>query len=184
MSHRSNKLVPLLLLFLPCAIHGQTMTNFIDAFPTNSYPNGSITNQWSNWFGGAFRSLSFDASSDADGDASSGSLKIVTDYPDPADQFTVWNGADGIPPGLNGLQFTNFQCDIRFAPGSASNVYGRYGTLQFGATTPTYGQSYFGSVSVRTDNTNWVHVSMTVDATSNTQSARLRAKLHIRAITL
>ena len=147
--------------------HGQTMTNVLDAFNTSSYPNGSITNEWSNWFGGAFQSLSLDAGSDANGNPASGSLKIVANYPVATDQITVWNGINGISPALNGLQYTNFQCDVRFAPGSATNSSGKFGNLEFGVPTPGYGQNYFGSVAVSASNTNWVRVSIALNASSN-----------------
>lgn len=145
----------------------QTMTNVLDAFNTNSSPNGSITNEWSNWFGGAFQSLALDAGSDANGNPASGSLKIVANYPVATDQITVWNGINGISPGLNALQYTNFQCDVRFAPGSATNSSGKFGNLEFGVPTPGYGQNYFGSVAVSASNTNWVHVSIALNASSN-----------------
>ena len=150
----------------------QTVTNVIDSFNTNTYPNGSITNQWSNWFGGAFQTLSLDSSSDARGNPASGSLKITANFP-ANDQFMVWNGITGITPTLSGLQFTNFQCDVRFAAGSATQVIGgtnTFGPLQFGMGTPSYGQDYFlnGTVTVAAANTNWVHVSIPLNVNTDT----------------
>lgn len=169
MRHRSFCIASLFALFLSVlAGRGQTVTHVLDAFNTNSYPNGSITNEWSNWFGNAFQSLSLDAASDASGNPASGSLKIVANYPVATDQITVWDGINGISPALSGIRFTNFQCDVRFAAGSATNSSGKFGTLEFGVPTPGYGQSYFGSVAVSATNTNWVHVSITLNANSNT----------------
>ena len=108
----------------------QWVTNVIDSFSPNTYPNGTITNEWVNWFGGAFQSLSLDATSDANGNPNSGSLKIVANFPVNTDQFTVWDGYNGISPALSGIQFTNFQCDVRFAAGSATNSSGNFGSLQ------------------------------------------------------
>src|ERR1035438_2323314 len=158
---------PLLLGFLSLRpAHAQTVTNVIDAFNTNSYLNGSITNIWSNWFGGAFQSLSFDPTSDANGNPNSGSMKIVCNFP-ANDQFTVFNGFGGINPALSGIIFTNLQCDVRFAAGSATNTSGNnYGNLQFGMSTPSYGQDYFNSgFTIPTGNTNWVHVSIPLSST-------------------
>ena len=147
----------------------QTVTNVIEAFNTNSYLNGTITNKWSNWFGGAFQSLSFDPTSDANGNPQSGSLKIVSNFPTNTDQFEVWNGINGFSPAINGFQFTNFQCDVRFAAGSATNSSGYFGSLQFGVPTPTYGQDYFStSVNVPASNTNWIHVSINLNPNTDT----------------
>lgn len=164
-----NKLCLLALLWMGLTpARSQTITNLVDAFNTNSYPNGSITNEWFNWFGGAFQSLSLDPAMDAATNAASGSMKIVSDYPVTTDQFTVWNGINGFNPGLNGFHYTNFQCSVRFAPGSATNSSGRFGNLEFGVPTPGYGQHYLGSISISATNTNWVQVNIPINASANT----------------
>lgn len=146
----------------------QLVTNVVDRFDTNSYPNGTITNEWSNWFGGAFQSLSLDAATDANTNSTSGALKITANFPVATDQFEIWNGINGFTPAISGFQFTNFSCDIRFAVGSATNSSGKFGTLEFGVPTPGYGQNYFGNMVVAASNTNWVHVSIALNAASNT----------------
>ena len=158
----------LLLIFLAGKVSAQTITNVIDRFDTNSYPNGTVTNEWSNWFGGAFQSLALDAAMDANTNATSGALKITANFPVSTDQFEVWNGISGFSPAIHAAQFTNFQCDVRFAAGSATNSSGKFGTLEFGVPTPGYGQNYFGNVVVAASNTNWVHVSLTLNPASNT----------------
>ena len=70
-----------------------------------------------------------------------------------------------LSPALNGLQYTNFQCDVRFAQGSAT-TNGTFGFLQFGIAVGT-SQDYFGGVSVPSSNTNWVHVSINLNATAD-----------------
>jgi glucuronoarabinoxylan endo-1,4-beta-xylanase len=155
---------------MPPAVRAQLVTNVIDTFDTNSYPNNSITNKWSNWFGGAFVSLALDPAADANTNPASGSLKISANFPvTPTDQFEVWNGINGFSPTINGFQFTNFQCDVRFAAGSATNSSGNFGSLQFGVPTPSYGQDYFStSVNVPASNTNWVHVSINLNPNTDT----------------
>src|SRR5271157_744280 len=100
----------------------------VDAFNpsgigANNYASGQITNAWGNWFGNAFQSLAWDSTSDASNNAASGSMKITADFngsgPIP-NQFEIFNGLNGITPPLNGLTYTNFECDVRFAPGSAT----------------------------------------------------------------
>ena len=156
-------------LLASLALNAQTVTNVIDRFDPagtggNNYASGQIAKVWGNWFGGAFQSLSWDASSDANNNTNSGSMKIVANFPVTTDQFEVWNGISGISPTVNAMQFTNFQCDVRFAAGSATNSSGNFGSLQFGIPTPTYGQDYFnGGISISANNTNWVHVSIALN---------------------
>jgi glucuronoarabinoxylan endo-1,4-beta-xylanase len=129
----------------------------------NSYAGGQIGNVWGNWFGGAFQSLAWDSANDGSNNASSGSMKITANF---GDQFEVYNGLNGINPPLNGLLYTNFQCDVRFDPNSAKVISGGisiFGHLEFG-TRKGSDQDYFGSVDIRASNTNWVHVSIALNA--------------------
>jgi glucuronoarabinoxylan endo-1,4-beta-xylanase len=138
-----------------------------------SYSSGQITNVWGNWFGNAFQSLSWDPSNDASNNPASGSLKINLNFNNSGgipNQFEVFNGFNAITPTLNGLQCTNFQCDVRFAPGSATVTNGgdaTFGYLQFGIAVG-YDQDYFGGVNVAATNTNWVHVSLYLNASTDT----------------
>jgi glucuronoarabinoxylan endo-1,4-beta-xylanase len=93
-------------------------------------------------------------------------MKITANFTgnDGNSQFEVYD-FNGIYPPVNGLQYTNFQCDVRFAKGSAT-VNNTFGHLQFGTAAGT-GQDYFGSVDVPASNTNWVHVSINLNATTD-----------------
>jgi glucuronoarabinoxylan endo-1,4-beta-xylanase len=127
-----------------------------------------------NWFGSAFQSLVWDGNSDASNNPNSGSMKITADFNGLGsipNQFTIFDGFKGINPPLTGLQYTNFQCDIRFADGSAivsANGTSIFGHLQFGVSTAGGGQDYFGAVDVSAGNYNWVHVSLPLDAAADT----------------
>jgi hypothetical protein len=89
------------------------------------------------WFGGAFQSLVWDSASAAGNNPSSGSMKITANFNGGNNQFEIYNGPDGITPALNGLQYTNFQCDVRFDPvparlhGQFAGVAGDVGGRQF-----------------------------------------------------
>ena len=168
------------VLLLASALAGgsakaQTIT-VIDGFDPSgtgpySYSGGQIDKVWTNWFGGAFQSLVWDSTSDANSNAASGAMKIVALFTGTNNQFEVYDGAAGINPPLNGLQYTNFQCDVRFASGSGVTTNGgqvSFGHLQFGVITPGFGQDYFGSIDVPASNTNWVRVSIPISATSDT----------------
>ncbi|MGA2174570.1 MAG: hypothetical protein ABSH38_06270 [Verrucomicrobiota bacterium] len=134
----------------------------------NNYASGQITNVWGNWFGNAFQSLAWDSASDANNNAASGSMKITANFNGASNQFEVYD-FNGIYPPVNGVQYTNFQCDVRFDPSSATVTAGGkliFGHLEFG-TPNGYGQDYFGGVDVPATNTNWVHVSLPLSAASD-----------------
>ncbi len=158
--------------FLMCNLAARAQVVYlVDEFDPSgsggiSYSGGQITNVWGNWFGSAFQSLSWDSTSDASNNPASGSLKINLNFNSTSNQFAVYDGFNGILPAINGLQYTNFQCDVRFAPGSASTG-GTFGNLQFGIAAG-FNQDYFGGVSVPSSNTNWVHVSINLNAASDT----------------
>lgn len=164
----------LFTLFLMCGPASAQIVYSVDEFDPSgtggySYSSGQIGNVWTNWFGSAFQSLSWDPNSDASNNPASGSMKINLNFNGSGsvpNQFEVYDGFDGILPAINGLQYTNFQCDIRFAQGSAT-TNGTFGYLQFGIAVG-YSQDYFGGVSVPSSNTNWVHVSFNLDANADT----------------
>lgn len=170
-------MTPFLWLIIVFAVPGRAqVTYLVDAFDPsgvggNSYTGGQIGNVWANWFGNAFSSLVWDSASDASNNPASGSMKITANFNGQGtipNQFEVYDLNDFFPP-LNGLQYNNFQCDVRFAQGSATVTNGGvpiFGHLEFGIATGS-GQDYFGSVDVPASNTNWVHVSLNLDATTD-----------------
>ncbi len=177
--------VPFALLLMCLSASAQTIY-VVDQFdPTgtggNSYSSGQITNVWGNWFGSAFQSLDWDSTSDASNNPASGSMKINLNFNGSGsvpNQFEVYDGFNGISSPLNGILYTNFQCDVRFAQGSAT-TNGTYGYLQFGIAVG-YNQDYFGGVSVPVGNTNWVHVSINLDANADTNLQNINdVLLHI-----
>ncbi|HEY1789330.1 MAG TPA: hypothetical protein VGJ73_14315 [Verrucomicrobiae bacterium] len=163
------------LAFFASAGMSQT-TNIVDQFNPSgtdgySYSAGQIENVWTNWFGGAFGSLVWDSTSDANSNAASGSMKITADFTSANNQFEVYNGLNGISPSINGLLCTNFQCDVRFAAGSASGPFNSqqcFGYLQFGVATANFGQDYFSTaVNIPATDTNWVHVNIPINAAAD-----------------
>ena len=143
-----------------------------------SYSGGQISNVWWNWFGPAFVNAQWDPTMDANSNLNSGSLKITANFTSDPDtstysQWVVWDaGTSNNYYGLNlsGLTYSNFQCDVRFAPGSASDIGGSqspvpiFGHLRFGNRTGGYSQDWFGGVDIPATNTNWVHVSIPLNA--------------------
>jgi len=139
----------------------------------NNYQNGQIGNVWKNWFGGAFQSLAWDSSNDASNNPGSGSMKISLNFNGQGsnpNQFEVYDFV-GIYPPVNGAEYTTFQCNVRFGAGSATAMAGgsnTFGYLQFGvADNQGSGQDYFGGVYVSATNTNWVSVSLPINAAAD-----------------
>ena len=125
-----------------------------------------------NWFGTAFQSLVWDSTMDANSNLNSGAMKITANFNNSANtQFEVYDGTSGINPPVNGVLYTNFQCDVRFQAGSATGLFGGqqcFGLLQFGVATSSFGQDYFPTaINVPASNTNWVHVSIPISVTSD-----------------
>jgi glucuronoarabinoxylan endo-1,4-beta-xylanase len=112
---------------------------------------------------------------------SSGSLKITNNFTSGNNQFEVYNGLSGFSPALNGNLYTNFQCDVRFAAGSATqtNTSGVliFGHLQFGTRDNGDNQDYFGGSSYGIDipatNTGWVHISIPISVASDSNLASM-----------
>lgn len=160
--------------FSPAGVSSSNPTNYDYYNSTQIYSSGDITNVYGNWFGGAFSSLEWDPNTDAGNNPLSGSLEINLNWTND-NQFVVWDQGtanDYFALNLSALQYTNFQCDVKFAPGSASDsgTYGQpiFGHLQFGTRTASYGQDYFGAVDIPATNTGWVHVSVPLNAVTDT----------------
>jgi glucuronoarabinoxylan endo-1,4-beta-xylanase len=110
----------------------------------------------------------------------SGSLRITNYFTSANNQFEVYNGLNGFNPPLNGALCTNFQCDVRFAPGSATQTNNGgaliFGHLQFGTRT-NYNQDYFGGANYGIDipatNTGWVHISIPISVTADPNLANI-----------
>src|SRR5215469_7331759 len=166
-----------LLFGFNVSIGKSQITNIIDQFNPSgvngfSYSGGQINSVWTNWFGGSFQSLVWDSTMDANGNPNSGSMKITAIFNSASNQFEVYNGFGGINPPVNGALYTNFQCDVRFDPGSPTGNFGGqqcFGYLQFGVSTASFGQDYFPTaVNVPSSSGgNWVHVNIPISATSD-----------------
>jgi hypothetical protein len=158
--------------FVPAGVSPSNPANYDYYQSANVYSAGQITNVYGNWFGGAYDRVEWDSSVDASNNPSSGSLKIKVNWTN-GNQFVVWN--QGSPNNffalnINANAFTNFQCDVRFSPDSASDsgTFGSpiFGRLRFGNRTAAYGQDWFGGVEVAATNTNWVHISIPLNTTT------------------
>lgn len=111
---------------------------------------------------------------------SSGSLKITNNFTSGNNQFEVYNGQNGFSPALNGALYTNFQCDVRFAPGSATQTNSAgvvvFGHLQFGTRTNS-NQDYFGGsnygIDIPATNSDWVHINIPISVATDPNLASI-----------
>jgi len=163
--------------FAPAGVGPQNPTSFDYYTASNKYSVGQITNVWWEWAGysnpDAFQSLAWDSTSDANTNASSGSMKISLNWT-PNSQFVLWDQGkvnNFFALNISATTYTNFQCDVRFAPGSASasGSFGSpiFGHLRFGDRTAAYTADWFGAVDIAATNTNWVHVSIPLNAVTD-----------------
>jgi len=103
-------------------------------------------------------------------------MKITANFNggDGNSQWAVYD-FNGTYPPVNGLQYTNFECDVRFAAGSATTTNGGtalFAHLIFGVANG-WGQDWFGGVDIPTSNTNWVHVTLPINAASDPNFANI-----------
>jgi hypothetical protein len=136
---------------------------------------------WINWFGTAFYQVLFDTS-DASNNVNSGSMQIQAFFPDSGiggccgPQFVVMNNYNGINPPLtgnggnpSGALATNVQFDVRFDPTSIYNTNaGNWPTIEVGTRGGDFGHQYdFGTFTLSTNQTDWVHISLPIGASAN-----------------
>jgi hypothetical protein len=84
-------------------------------------------------------------------------------------QFVVFDGFNGISPALSALTngFTSFQCDVMFAPGSAtctnsSTKVVNYGHLQFGTRNGNDQYWFSLPVEIPVGTNTWTHVNIPI----------------------
>jgi hypothetical protein len=124
---------------------------------------------WSHWWGGPPYDFQFDPSMDANGDSSSGSMKIIVDF-DLAtyggdNQYSFLRDFKSDPDGfksVDGTKYTRLVMHIKFYPYSPTTAAGDYGFFEYGIRKQDYSQDYFGNVRVSSTETGWVHLEAPV----------------------
>jgi len=94
----------------------------------NRFNSSSEVGQWRFDFGSVTHATAFDAAMDANGNAASGSMKVILGF---NTALGTENKAaytrDAFFPGVNGSQFSSLQMDIRVDPASAPDAFGNNG---------------------------------------------------------
>lgn len=116
---------------------------------------------WTKWWGANETTLEYDATQDAAGSATSGSLKVVSHFDLAANgsdnQFSLVrdNPEGGV---INGAHFLRMEFDIRVDPSSPKRPGGDHGFLEFGVRFQDFSQAYFGAIPLEDTGGNWQHL--------------------------
>ena len=143
-----------------------------DYFPNaENYADGQITNVWVNYFGPTFVTDSWAQGVSPGYAPTAGSLEVQLNW-GASGNFAMWENGAVYGPNISALTYTNFQCDVMFAEGSATDSDGTFGNLQFG-TPSASGQDFFGGANngVEISGTNagvWQHVSIALNPVIDT----------------
>jgi hypothetical protein len=126
----------------------------------NSFVDESEAATWIHWWGAPEWFLEFDPTQDADGDANSGSLKVTVnldlDLYAGDNQFAL---RGSLPSVINGTEYDTLSMDIKYDPTSATRPAGDYGYFEYGVwSADDYSSSFFGNVTVTSDQEGWVHL--------------------------
>jgi len=148
--------------------------------PTTDYTNHFHTVEslsgWAHWWGGASETRELDMTMDADGDPTSGSMKVTVPYSRALggdNQFSMWGSFSGQANSwgapLNGTLYTNLEMDVYWDPASptrpATGDYGNDFRYGFAVGAPVYGQIAFNNHVTITpaDVGHWFHLSAPID---------------------
>ena len=126
----------------------------------NQFNSASEVGQWRFDFGQVSHTAEFDATMDANGNASSGSMKIILGFNTAlAGENKAAYTRDAFFPGVDGAEFSGLQMDVRIDPGSAVDAFGNNGFFSL-AVRNTDGYNYvqqFGD-NVRSAD-GWRHIN-------------------------
>lgn len=129
----------------------------IDAFDT-----ADGASQWSRWWGSAAQTYEWDATVDADNNASSGSLKVTIGFDIAThggeNQFASIRGINS----TDGSQYTNLVFDLRWAPSSPQRSGGDFGYLEVGFRNADFSQNWLPGFAVST-NEGWQRISLPIN---------------------
>lgn len=163
--------------FTQVATNGNVL--IINNFDTADQVTNNFGHPWQNWYGTAYSNVLWSVD-DASNNLNSGSLEIVSYFPDAGvggangPQFLAIDGFGPFNPPLAGngaatnYVVTNFTCDVRILPGSVTNASGQFPLLEFGTMTTNYTTATdFGSIQLNSTQTDWVHVSLPLGPSAN-----------------
>lgn len=131
----------------------------IDTFDTDT------AGQWSRWWGCATQAYAWDASVDAGGNSSSGSLKVTIDFNLAGCSGENQFAAVGNFSLTDGSQYTNLVFDLRWDPSSPRRASGDFGWLEPGFRNQDFSQNWLPPFAVST-NEGWLHIVLPINPTA------------------
>jgi hypothetical protein len=153
----------------------------VNAYLANAFNSagevGPAVPNWHVWYQntpGTLQSLTWDPTTDAQGNTNSGAMKMVAQF-NGSGQFAVYNGT--FDASLSGSNCATLEMDVRFDPSSPTRAGADFGLLQFGFQTGQsngFGPDWFGSAVIPATNTGWVHVSATVNINADSAEQEIR----------
>jgi len=127
----------------------------------NQFNSAAEVSQWRFDFGSATHSGVFDATTDANGNAASGSMKVVVGFNTAlGGENKVAYTRDAFFPGADGSQFSSLQMDLKIDPGSAPDAFGNNGFFSLAIRNTdnyTYVQEFGDNVRSADG---WRHISV------------------------
>jgi hypothetical protein len=155
-------------LWLLAAISGLTLSAHAQTpdFIINTFDTTTEASEWARWWGAAGQVYEHDATVDADGNASSGSLKATINFDLAAfgddNQFAVLRQFNP----LNASVYTNLVFDLRWDPNSPTRPSGTdHGNLEYGFRSAGWGQTWLdGSRAIPTHG-NWIRFQIPIRPT-------------------
>ncbi|MDB6034797.1 MAG: hypothetical protein JWM16_5135 [Verrucomicrobiales bacterium] len=131
----------------------------IDTFDTSA-----SAAQWSKWWGAAPQTYEWDGTVDADGSASSGSLKVTINFN--LASYGGDNQFSALRPfsTVEGSQYTNLVFDLKWDQASPRRQ-GDFGFLEPGFRNQDYSQNVLTPFAVST-NQGWIHVVLPINSTA------------------
>ncbi len=137
------------------------------------YIDGDITNVYTNWFGGDFSNVLWNASN-VNNSPGNGSLQININWT-AGDQWVLHHADYSQNPNVSSLTYTSLVMDVRWDPSSATSsgglAYSNYGPLRFGVRPAgVYSvQDWFYTTNIPAVDTNWVHLVIPLAANDPNQ---------------
>jgi len=129
----------------------------LDTFDTADTASG-----WSRWWGAAAQTYEWDGTMDADGSATSGSLKVTVQF-DLAthggdNQFAALRTFSLLP----GSQYTNLVFDLLWDPNSPQRAAGDFGYMEPGFRNQDFSQNWLPGFAVST-NPGWMRITLPIN---------------------
>jgi hypothetical protein len=133
-----------------------------DDIVVDTFDTADTAAQWSRWWGAALQTYEWDGTVDADGSATSGSLKVTVEFDLAAhggdNQFAALRGFSLV----DGSQYTNLVFDLLWDQSSPRRSFGDFGFLEPGFRNQDFTQNWLPGFAVST-NPGWMRIVLPIN---------------------